>query len=146
MYVVQGMTLAEIEGIIGCTRYQLGKLIREYGLSKPLGHGMAGREPANKGKNTRPDKTYHVNQIRGPARKHNCWRCLENGITKRAYDWAHVHGESGLDIWADFIPLCRACHMRYDGHGYRNIGPKPKLSEIARNRKRDHLGHFVGGD
>jgi hypothetical protein len=48
-------------------------------------------------------------RARGIAKNHQCVRC-----PKRALDWAHVHGESGDDPWADFVPLCRSCHMNYD--------------------------------
>lgn len=41
--------------------------------------------------------------------------CIEHGTEKAAREWAQVHTESGEDPWADFIPLCRRCHFRYDG-------------------------------
>jgi hypothetical protein len=38
----------------------------------------------------------------------------EKGKQVRANDWAHVHGESGFDVYADFVPLCDPCHEEYD--------------------------------
>jgi hypothetical protein len=78
------------------------------------------------------DKANHLTQMkrcwkaRGKAKLQDCLHCSENGIKKPAFDWAHIHGKSGLDVWADFIPLCRSCHMTYDGHGRK----------AARTRKR----------
>jgi cytochrome c553 len=31
-----------------------------------------------------------------------------------ADEWATIHGHVGLEIWKDFVPLCRSCHVRYD--------------------------------
>ena len=57
-----------------------------------------------------------VYRARGKASAHECSGCLA-----RARDWARIHTESGHDPWADYVPLCRACHIRYDGTG-RAVG------------------------
>lgn len=51
-----------------------------------------------------------VNRQRGPARVHDCSRCL----VRKAHVWAQVHTETGLDPWADYLPLCKSCHCIYD--------------------------------
>lgn len=52
-------------------------------------------------------------RIRGVAQDLPCL-----GVTGRckgtAYEWAHVHGRSGLDVYKDFLPLCQPCHRYYD--------------------------------
>ena len=52
---------------------------------------------------------------RGKARDYPCARCSEYGVGRRALEWAQVHGTDGEDPWADYLPLCRRCHFRYDG-------------------------------
>ncbi len=58
-----------------------------------------------------------VRRTRGLASGHLCVRCIEDGISKQAQDWALVHGETGMDPWADYVPLCRSCHKKYDLRG-----------------------------
>lgn len=55
-----------------------------------------------------------LSRDRGKASAHTCVKHAEAGIDKQALDWAQVHGTDGTDIWADYLPLCRRCHMRYD--------------------------------
>lgn len=43
----------------------------------------------------------------------------ERGEDKQARDWARLHDRDGEDIHADYIPLCRPCHIAYDGSGHR---------------------------
>jgi hypothetical protein len=50
-----------------------------------------------------------IRAARGPASAHQCVRCPD-----QAHDWAQIHTEDGRDIWADYVPMCRACHMAYD--------------------------------
>jgi hypothetical protein len=57
-----------------------------------------------------------VDRARGKAKEHECVRCAENGIVKRAREWARVHGEDGTDPWADYVPLCYPCHRTYDNN------------------------------
>ena len=52
---------------------------------------------------------YRVRNARGKATGHQCVRC-----PRPARDWAQVHTEDGTDIWADYVPMCRSCHMAYD--------------------------------
>jgi hypothetical protein len=62
---------------------------------------------------------WQVHRWRGRARSHNCASCAEDGIMKRAQDWAQIHGTDGEDPWIDYLTLCRACHIRYDKSGHR---------------------------
>lgn len=56
-------------------------------------------------------RTMHkrVARARGRAAEQQCYRC-----DAQARDWATVHGTGGSDIWADYVALCRSCHIRYD--------------------------------
>lgn len=56
-----------------------------------------------------------VYRARGRANTHGCVRCAEVGNTTPAHDWAMMHGTDGLDVEADWMPLCRRCHQAYDG-------------------------------
>jgi hypothetical protein len=57
---------------------------------------------------------HQLNRKRGPARNHQCVRC-----PAQAQHWACVHTEDGYDIWADYVPMCQACHIAYDGNAKR---------------------------
>jgi hypothetical protein len=120
------------------------------GGSRPCGDGCAcGRHVKPKGAaspNWIGDRITHkamhtrVIRVRGPARAHRCLFCAERGAEKQAYDWAQIHETPGLDI-ADYIALCRRCHLRYDKDaGARN---KPTENRKAAARRRRHLarGH-----
>jgi hypothetical protein len=65
-----------------------------------------------------------VYRARGKASAHEC-----SGCPARARDWARVHTESGHDPWADYVPLCRACHIRYDETG--------RAVAVSNNRRRE---------
>ena len=54
-----------------------------------------------------------VIRVRGAARTHRCLFCAEGDRIVPALDWAQLHEANGLDI-ADYVPLCRRCHLRYD--------------------------------
>ena len=49
-------------------------------------------------------------QIAGMASGFLC----EGGCGRRALDWAIIHGRAGLELFRDFVPLCRSCHLKYD--------------------------------
>jgi hypothetical protein len=51
-----------------------------------------------------------IYKARGKASGQQCVRC-----PKQAHDWARIHGQDGQDPWADYVPMCRSCHIRYDG-------------------------------
>lgn len=57
-------------------------------------------------------KTIHrkVNELCGSAKEHKCVKCLE----KDAKDWSYIHGKNPNDV-ESYQPLCRSCHMIYDG-------------------------------
>jgi hypothetical protein len=73
-----------------------------------------------------------VRRARGPAKAHDCARC-----PARAHDWAQLHGKDGFDP-ADYIPLCRSCHLLYD----RTDETRAKLAVAATHRTRDLSGRF----
>jgi hypothetical protein len=66
-----------------------------------------------------------IRKARGKASQHKC--SAECG--RQAYDWAQIHTESGFDVWADYVPLCRRCHIAYDRRGKSN---RPSPDGIAR--------------
>lgn len=77
---------------------------------------------------------WRVKRWRGKAKRHNCTSCADDGIRKRARDWAQIHGETGEDPWADYLTLCRSCHMRYDKSGHRvphTAAARAKMSEAC---------------
>ena len=54
-----------------------------------------------------------VKHTRGPASQFLC----ADGCGRQAQDWATIHGhDDGLDLWADYQPMARRCHMLYDGN------------------------------
>lgn len=55
-----------------------------------------------------------VRRLRGKAAGHACVKHAEMEVTKPARDWAQIHGTDGKDPWADYVPLCKSCHVRYD--------------------------------
>lgn len=57
-----------------------------------------------------------LRQARGSATRHLC----EGGCQRQAREWAQIHGTSGLDFFADYMPLCRSCHIRYDSDARLN--------------------------
>ena len=60
---------------------------------------------------------WRVRERRGPAKLLKCVLCAEAGISKQAFDWAHLHGTDAEDVM-NYIPLCRKCHIAYDGSGH----------------------------
>lgn len=80
-------------------------LAEEFGISEELAR-TCGNDYGHRHK--------RVAKARGPARDHDCVRCLENGVAKKASTWATVHGCDGSDPWADYVPLCQQCHFAYD--------------------------------
>jgi hypothetical protein len=64
-----------------------------------------------------PTRHWRVRERRGPAKLLKCAHCADNGTDKQAFDWACLHGRDGEDP-ADYIPLCRKCHIAYDGSGH----------------------------
>lgn len=71
---------------------------------------------------------------RGPAKLLKCVHCAENGTDKQARDWAHLHGTDPEDVM-NYIPLCRKCHIAYDGSGHHKPhtdAARAKMSEKGR--------------
>lgn len=80
------------------------------------------------------DPVYRANhkrlhKHRGRAAVHQCVRC-----PAPAAEWAQVHGEDGTDPWADFVPLCRRCHVQYDRGG------RPGHPQSAESRRKTSEG------
>ena len=84
-----------------------------------------------------------VHAARGKAAAQKCARCAEVGTDRPARDWATIHGETGDDPWADYVALCRSCHIAYDGHYVVSEATKAKIgransgrtvSELTRSR------------
>jgi hypothetical protein len=84
-----------------------------------------------KGADAHP-RTVHkrVTRRQGPASTHQCVRCPQ-----RARDWARIHTEDGQDPWADYVPLCRPCHRRYD-----QVGPRQAERKSAEAALRTRIG------
>lgn len=61
-------------------------------------------------------------KARGKARDQMCWRHAELGIEVPATTWATIHGEDGMDPWADYVPLCNPCHYHYDREARKGQG------------------------
>jgi hypothetical protein len=59
-----------------------------------------------------------VRYQRGRAGDESCEHCGE-----QAHDWATIHGHDG-EVSTDYIPLCRKCHLAYDGRGPKTHCPK----------------------
>jgi hypothetical protein len=74
-----------------------------------------------------------VRRERGPAKTRNCEHC-----SAQAHDWAIIHGKDGTDP-ADYMPLCRGCHIRYD----RTDATRAKLAVASTRRERDQHGRFT---
>jgi Recombinase len=77
---------------------------------------------------------WRVADRRGSARLLKCVHCADLGTGKQAYDWACLHGRDGVDPM-DYIPLCRKCHIAYDGSGHHTPHTeesKAKMSKAVR--------------
>lgn len=53
---------------------------------------------------------WRVRVARGPASGYTCEHC-----EAQAHDWAQLHERDGQDP-LDYMPLCRKCHIAYDGN------------------------------
>lgn len=91
------MTRAQIADALGVTRKVVDSRMAE--------HGIPGRPEST----TWAAKHKRLRKIRGRAAGEVCVKCDQS-----ARDWAQVHTEDGTDPWADYVPLCRQCHLHYD--------------------------------
>src|ERR1700761_2612724 len=104
---------------------------------------MPARRVADPGYKGRHDR---VVRARGRA---GDYLCVDRGAAAR--DWSHTHGTDGLDVYEDYEPRCRSCHMKYDephkgnrfaaGHqntlGYKHTPEaREKIGAYWRGRKR----------
>lgn len=95
--LAQSMTRAEIAAELGTTVSVIRKRMISHGIEcRPVSGSYSGNHK-------------RVRRVRGKAASQLCVRC-----DGQARDWAQVHTEDGTDPWADFVPLCRPCHVRYD--------------------------------
>ena len=68
---------------------------------------------------------------RGSAQQHPCVDC-----SGPALEWSQVTGSSGLDVYKDYQPRCRSCHMRYDKQGdrikgWKHLGSKHGMAKLT---------------
>lgn len=84
---------------------------------------------------------YKVKRQRGRAADHPCVRCIETGVTIAAREWAQVHGTDGEDPWADYVPLCKPCHVAYDGPAHTT----PHTEESRRKMSEAHKQAYANG-
>lgn len=79
---------------------------------------------------------WRVADRRGSAKLLKCAHCAERGTDKQAYDWARLHDRDGMDP-RDYIPLCRKCHIAFDGSGHHQSHTeeaRAKMSAAGRRR------------
>ena len=84
---------------------------------------------------------WRVRERRGPANLQKCTHCAERGIDKQAFDWACLHDRDGEDP-QDYIPLCRQCHIAYDGSGHRT--PHTEETKALLSQKNRGYEHTPG--
>lgn len=65
-----------------------------------------------------------VYRARGIAASYKCEFCPE-----QALDWAWIHGKEGSP--EDFMPLCRKCHVDYDGVAQKSIDTRHRNGTLA---------------
>ena len=142
----------QILSLAGMSRSALYRKLKAAGIRPDLGD----RTPRSGKTDARHMRLFRA---RGPARLQFCVRHLESGVSTPARDWARIHTEDGMDIWADYVPLCRSCHIRYDSdaraytHELRAMrssqmsrrwadGTGPRRTSLPRNPA---TGRFVSG-
>jgi hypothetical protein len=115
-----------------------GLCVPHYQREREYGDALAGpplRKQRAPSKAAGTTSKYHKNHVmvrkaRGPAWMQPCANC-GNG----ASDWATIHGESGEQP-VHYLPLCRACHVIYDGTianlANRRTGHSPETRERQR--------------
>lgn len=91
-----------------------------------------------------------VSVRRGKASTHPCARCSEYGVGRQAREWAQIHETDGNDPWADFVPLCRRCHFRYDGLRLGGVtagsGSAANASNLSPRPGEQHPRHKLSDD
>ena len=107
LYQQGGTSVDQMLGLTGMSRTAFYRELKAAGVPRNLSE----RTPSSKETKARHKR---LHQARGPARLKLCVRHLETGVSTPARDWACIHGEDGMNIWADYVSLCRSCHIRYD--------------------------------
>jgi hypothetical protein len=86
---------------------------------------------------------WRVRERRGPANLRKCVHCTASGSDKQARDWACLHDRDGEDVM-DYIPLCRKCHIAYDGSGHRTPHSEETKALLGeKNRSYKHTAEAV---
>ncbi len=97
------LTQVEIAAELGSTRKVVQNRMKELGI------------PGRPQSLTWAAKHKRLRKVRGRAADHPCVKC-----SAQARDWAQIHTEDGTDPWADYVPLCRKCHLNYDYEAHWN--------------------------
>jgi hypothetical protein len=80
---------------------------------------------------------------RGLASAHQCVTCADRGLPGPALDWARIHERDGESVW-DYVPLCRRCHIAYDGSGHRQPHSEAAKATLSlKNRQYRHTPEAV---
>lgn len=91
-----------------------------------------------------------VENARGKAKTYKCVVCAVNGADRQAREWSQLHDRSGDDPF-DYWPLCKRCHVEYDGNyppprpgGNPDLGP----TRAEQQRAKTHCpqGHELTPD
>ena len=102
---------------------------RKYGDPHTKGEiGRRGPEHwrwASNGPPTHQGRHQRLRRARGKAS--DAGPCIDCG--KEAYDWSQVHGTDGLDIYNDYVPRCRSCHLAYDDPITKRVTRKTKRGD-----------------
>lgn len=80
---------------------------------------------------------WRLRRDRGKASSYRCEHCK----TEQARDWAQIHGTDGEDPLGDYVPLCRKCHIAYDGSGHH----VPHTDEAKQKMSRSHRQAYAEG-
>jgi len=109
-----GKTQAEVAVALGLTQKVIYSLMRRHGLpARPaIKRNQRGRMNTGWKGDQAGYQALHLRVYRARGRPTTCSMCGTTDPTK-TYDWANLTGNY-QDI-ADFAPMCRSCHWRYDG-------------------------------
>lgn len=107
LYQQGALSVQQILDQTGLSKTVLYRELRSAGIPRDL----ASKKSRSSRSGARHARVY---QARGSAQEQPCARHLELGVYVPAMDWAQIHSEDGMDPWADFVALCRSCHIRYD--------------------------------
>jgi hypothetical protein len=82
-----------------------------------------------------------VRTARGAAWLQACEHCGEHAV-----DWATIHGRSG-EHPGDYMPLCKACHLTYDGNRVRPaLGEDHRAAKLTEEIVRAIRARYAAGE